>query len=256
MSRTRLIRPEFFTDELMASASIPTRFVYIGLWTLCDDAGYFEAKPRQIAASLFPYDAQSKRQRVVDQALADLVGMERVSTLPCGVHAIVPTLAKHGQRGGNKAYTYRDRHVASCTGKRADPVLSMETKGKGISLAVRRAAYERDQGRCRYCGRDGATSQLVFDHVDNFGSGSLSNVVVACRSCNTKKGAGTVEQAGMRLLPEPVPPSTDLVAPRTGKSSSESGSFSSSARFEEGTHATTREGRLPPFETIVGGKSA
>ncbi len=46
MARTRLIRPEFFTDELMAAISIPARLVYIGLWTLCDDDGYFESKPR------------------------------------------------------------------------------------------------------------------------------------------------------------------------------------------------------------------
>lgn len=112
MSRTRLIRPEFFTDELMAGTPIATRFVYIGLWTLCDDAGYFEAKPRQIAAALFPYDSQVKRQRIVDRALSDLVGLGRVRYLECGTHGMVPTLPRHGAKGGSKSETFKLRHLA------------------------------------------------------------------------------------------------------------------------------------------------
>lgn len=120
VSRTRLIRPSFFTDETMAGASIPTRFVYIGLWTLCDDAGYFELKPRQIAAALFPYDGQAKRQKVVDKALEDLAASRRVRYLDCGIHAIVPTLPKHGAKGGTKAETYLVEHRKEC-GVRTPP---------------------------------------------------------------------------------------------------------------------------------------
>lgn len=114
MSRTRLIRPEFFADELMASASIPSRLVYIGLWTMCDDAGFFERKPRQIAAALFPYDGQAHRQRVTDKALAELEALGRVRYLECGLHATVPTLPRHGQKGGTKSETYRSRHLTTC----------------------------------------------------------------------------------------------------------------------------------------------
>jgi hypothetical protein len=119
MSRTRLIRPEFYKDELMAGASISTRFVYIGLWTLCDDAGYFERKPHQIAAELFPYDGLARRQRLVDKALAELVELHRVRYLDCGVHGVVPTLPKHGAKGGTKAETYLSRHRTGCSD---DPV--------------------------------------------------------------------------------------------------------------------------------------
>ncbi len=115
MSRTRLIRPEFFADEVMASASIATRLVYIGLWTLCDDAGYFERKPRQIAAALFPYDGPARRERVVWRALEELLGMHRVRYLDCGLHGVVPTLPKHGTKGGTKAETYLSRHRTSCS---------------------------------------------------------------------------------------------------------------------------------------------
>lgn len=114
MSRTRLIRPEFFEDETMACAHVATRLFYIGLWTLCDDAGYFDLKPRQIAASLFPYDGPARRERMVAKALDELVGLGRVKYLDCGLHATVPTLPKHGVKGGNKAETVRSRHATVC----------------------------------------------------------------------------------------------------------------------------------------------
>ena len=114
MSRTRLIRPEFYADEIMASAALATRYVYIGLWTLCDDAGYFDVKPHQIAASLFPYDSPARRQRLVDKALAELVALLRVRYLDCGVHGVVPTIPLHGAKGGNKAETYLARHRSVC----------------------------------------------------------------------------------------------------------------------------------------------
>lgn len=137
MSRTRLIRPEFFTDELMAASPIPTRFIYIGLWTLCDDAGYFENKPRQIAASLLPYDGPTHRQKIVDKALADLVAMGRVRVLDCGIHGWVPTLTKHGQKGGNKSETYLARHRSTCLVRTApQPVRTGTDKSSSVSVSV------------------------------------------------------------------------------------------------------------------------
>lgn len=68
------------------------------------------------------------------------------------------------------------------------------------------AIRERDQDRCRYCGKhvnwrdrrspDGAT----YDHISPRGENSLANVVVACRGCNMSKGGRTPHQAGMPLL--------------------------------------------------------
>jgi len=135
MSRTRLIRPEFFTDETMASATLATRLVYIGLWTLCDDAGYFERKPRQIAAALFPFDAVARRQRIVDQALDELVSLGRVRYLECDAHGLVPTLPRHGAKGGSKAETFKVRHTMTCVVRTpAEPVRTSPDKsssGKG-----------------------------------------------------------------------------------------------------------------------------
>jgi len=113
MSRTRLLRPGFFTDEDVAKLTRDSRLAYAGLWTLCDDAGYFERKPRQIAVALFPYDVD--RDEVIETALAELVALEKVDVLGCGIHGVVPSLPIHGAKGGNKAETFRIRHEADCS---------------------------------------------------------------------------------------------------------------------------------------------
>lgn len=54
--------------------------------------------------------------------------------------------------------------------------------------------------RCRYCG---GGEYLAVDHVVprcQGGGDELSNLVVACKSCNSRKGGRTPEQAGMVLL--------------------------------------------------------
>lgn len=133
MSRTRLIRPEFYDDELLASVSVATRYFYIGLWTLCDDAGYFERKPRQIAAALYPYEGQARRQKVTDKALADLEAIGRVKSLDCGIHGQVPTLPKHGAKGGTKSETIRSRHATTCLSVH---VRTSTDKSSSVSVSV------------------------------------------------------------------------------------------------------------------------
>ena len=75
-----------------------------------------------------------------------------------------------------------------------------------------RLVKQRDGNRCRYCGKevnlqdrksdDGGT----YDHVIPISQGgdeSLGNIVLCCRSCNSKKGARTPEAAGMNLMDAP-----------------------------------------------------
>jgi hypothetical protein len=60
--------------------------------------------------------------------------------------------------------------------------------------------YERDGRACRYCG---STQDLTIDHVVprcQGGGDEADNLVVACRSCNSRKGGRTPDEAGMTLL--------------------------------------------------------
>lgn len=128
--RTRLIRPGFYSDETIAELALGTRYLYIGLWTLCDDAGYFEAKPRQIAASLLPYEGLEERQRLVDEGLAELETAGRIRLLECGRHGLVPTLPRHGAKGGTKAETFMKQHRSGCL---SGPVRTLPDKSASDS---------------------------------------------------------------------------------------------------------------------------
>jgi hypothetical protein len=71
---------------------------------------------------------------------------------------------------------------------------------------LKKAVRDRDQDHCRYCGTQvlwgGGRSPIAgtYDHVDPGGENVLGNLVVSCLSCNSKKGARPLDQAGMTLL--------------------------------------------------------
>jgi 5-methylcytosine-specific restriction endonuclease McrA len=69
--------------------------------------------------------------------------------------------------------------------------------------------YTRDGFRCQYCGENGMTEDLTFDHVfprSRGGKTCWENIVTACISCNSMKANQTPEEAGMRLLSKPKKP--------------------------------------------------
>lgn len=69
----------------------------------------------------------------------------------------------------------------------------------------RKAVFARDRHRCQYCG----TSAENLDHVmprSRGGDHTWENVVAACRSCNTRKGDRTPDEAGMQLRETPRAP--------------------------------------------------
>lgn len=63
--------------------------------------------------------------------------------------------------------------------------------------------FLRDRHLCAYCGTAFADTDLTVEHilpVSRGGRMSWTNVVTACRSCNTRKGNRTPEEARMPLL--------------------------------------------------------
>lgn len=74
---------------------------------------------------------------------------------------------------------------------------------------TRRNIYARDRNRCQYCGKKFPTNELSLDHVlpRSLGGGaSWTNIVCCCVKCNVRKGGRLPEQAGMKLISEPVKP--------------------------------------------------
>ena len=69
--------------------------------------------------------------------------------------------------------------------------------------------YLRDGNTCQYCGRELPRTDLNLDHVVPRAQGGRTtweNVVCCCIDCNLSKGARTPEQAGIKLLKQPVRP--------------------------------------------------
>jgi hypothetical protein len=63
--------------------------------------------------------------------------------------------------------------------------------------------FARDRHVCGYCGQQFAEAELTVEHIQPVSRGGRhewTNVVTACRSCNTRKGSRLPEEAHMPLL--------------------------------------------------------
>ena len=83
----------------------------------------------------------------------------------------------------------------------------------------RERIYKRDGWKCVYCE---SKKNLTIDHVlpkCRGGKNIWSNLVTCCNSCNSKKNDKTPEEAGMKLLVNPIEPNifSDIINPSTEK---------------------------------------
>ena len=78
-----------------------------------------------------------------------------------------------------------------------------------IPPLTNRELFLRDAHICMYCGQQYRESHLTRDHVTPISRGGKdrwSNVVSACKHCNTRKGNRKPEEAGMPLIAVPFVP--------------------------------------------------
>lgn len=122
------------------------------------------------------------------------------------------------------------------------------------------AIKRRDRDRCRYCGcqvkwgdQRGA-SGATYDHVkpiEKGGLNTLDNVVIACRSCNSRKKHLTLREAGMKLLPP-----GSMGAPAVEAVPSPAGSTPGSGRVGSGTGHELNTNSSPESTTYDGAGAA
>ena len=95
MARSRIIKPEFWSDEKLAKLCLQARLLYIGLWNTSDDAGTTQGHPLWLKSQIFPYDQISTTQ--IRRWLQDLVNLGRI--LPYTVkgeqYYFIPGFLKH-----------------------------------------------------------------------------------------------------------------------------------------------------------------
>lgn len=76
---------------------------------------------------------------------------------------------------------------------------------KGVVMS-RHNIFKRDGGKCQYCG---VNKDLTIDHVvprSKGGKSTWTNLVTACKKCNSRKSDFPLDKVGMRLLKAPVKP--------------------------------------------------
>lgn len=56
MARSRILKPEFWSDEKLALVPREARLTFAGLWTSSDDYGVTKGHPAWLKAQIFPYD--------------------------------------------------------------------------------------------------------------------------------------------------------------------------------------------------------
>lgn len=136
------------------------------------------------------------------------VGMQPVDRVPW-MDAVIKTIIKKTARVIEE---YPDRYINTVNWTVNMPSVIMLLKPTKRSKAVRfsrHGIYQRDRGRCQYCGEKVRRNQMQYEHVIPRAQGGTTcwtNIVAACNACNSKKGARTPAQAGMKLLSKPVRP--------------------------------------------------
>jgi len=139
--RTRLIRPEYWSDTTMAALPAEVRLTYMGLWCVADDAGFFDWEPVQLAAQLYVHAMPAERTAQVEAHLELLLELTRIRRLECGAHGVVPTLPDYRIKGGEQLYTVKKRHDKRCAPppgirKLRSPTESSSSESDSVSESV------------------------------------------------------------------------------------------------------------------------
>lgn len=131
--RIRQVRPEFFSDPVVASLSADVRLTYIGLWCVADDAGYLVWDAPHIGALLYPYESVRVREKRIAKAGTELLDTQRMEFYPCGC-ALIRRLEDHQKIGGNKSFTVKEKHERHLVRTRMDK--SPGKLGNGSEVTV------------------------------------------------------------------------------------------------------------------------
>ena len=90
--RSRVLKPDFFTNEELAHCEPLARILYAGLWCFSDKFGCFEWRPLKMKANIFPLSS-CKIEPLLEQLLAqELIFKYDINGTSYG---IIPTFLKH-----------------------------------------------------------------------------------------------------------------------------------------------------------------
>jgi len=112
-----------------------------------------------------------------------------------------------------KEQFHKGRYIVTPSMKILLPDVILLTVYNGFVLRevrlCRKNIFERDRCQCQYCGKVLPKHELTIDHViprSRGGEDTWENLVLACLSCNLRKGNLTPDEAQMSLLRKPIAP--------------------------------------------------
>jgi len=110
--RTRLLRPDIFSDDVTGTLAPATLLAYLGLATRADDAAFLVWRPAALAAAVMPYTSSGRRGRDFERITAELVEAGLLRILDCGCAELPRMLRDLAIGGGSKTYSVRDWHLS------------------------------------------------------------------------------------------------------------------------------------------------
>lgn len=96
MTRSRTLRPGFFSSFNLAKVSRDARLFFAGLWVEADDEGRLIDSPKQLAGAIFPHDDDVDAPMVVGW-LDDLIAITVVARYEAngGRYLVIPNFMEH-----------------------------------------------------------------------------------------------------------------------------------------------------------------
>ncbi len=137
-SRTRVLRPDIFADDVTGTLAPATLIAYLGLATRADDGGFLVWRPASLAAAVMPYANPRRRPRELERIADELVAVGLLQILACGCAELPRLVRDLAIKGGNKTYAVRDWHLLhaatdSSVQIRTDPAESVSSSGESSS---------------------------------------------------------------------------------------------------------------------------
>lgn len=200
-----MISPTIWEDPTFNNTPVACRLAFVGMFSCSDDEGYIRADYKSLKRLIFGFDDElsedwyEQLKKFKSLHFFDHDGETYA-------HFVKWDEYQKQQTDRISPSTYPKCPTCHIT---TTIVLDNVEDDKNVNgnLPLRIRVANRDK-MCRYCGIKFPTGGIKFilEHIVPKalgGSTDEDNCVLACQSCNTKKGRKTPEEAGMELLPAP-----------------------------------------------------
>lgn len=201
MARIRTVKPDLFRHEdlhdLELETGLPVRLAFIGLFCVCDKAGRFRWRPKQLKLDIFPYD-DLDFERVIDAlASRDFLVKYEVEGV---FYGCIPTFTRHQHINNRESEsTLPDMSVGTLTNegtKPESPEITEPEQTSNTELVTRepRVEHSTEGEKEREKEREGERNNMsrqtrdqvkeVFDHwITTMGKTSQAKLTDKRKKC-------------------------------------------------------------------------